>query len=171
MIETYRTEFRRYHGYVEAILDQVDQELLNRLPVKGGNSIAMLIRHLSGNLHSRFTQFLSTDGEKSWRDREGEFEPVTLSVETARALWEEAYTVLDDTLASLEASDLDRSITIRGQSLTVRAALLRSLAHLGYHVGQMTLMARVGCSDEWVFMTIPPGQTASYNKNPTKELG
>lgn len=171
MIEEYRAEFRRYNGFVESILDQVDDELLNRQPVAGGNSIAMLIRHLNGNLHSRFTDFLSTDGEKAWRNREDEFAPVILSITEARTLWKQGFRILDDALSSLVSTDLDRDVSIRGQTLSVRAALLRSLAHLSYHVGQMVIMARTGTSDAWVFMTIPPGQTAAYNQNPTRERG
>jgi len=171
MIEEYRAEFRRYNGFVESILDQVDDELLNRQPVEGGNSIAMLIRHLNGNLHSRFTDFLSTDGEKAWRNREDEFAPVILSKTEARTLWKQGFRILDDALSSLVSTDLDRDVSIRGQTLSVRAALLRSLAHLSYHVGQMVIMARTGTSEAWVFMTIPPGQTAAYNQNPTRERG
>lgn len=171
MTDAYRSEFRRYHGYVLNILDQVDEDVLNRIPVEGGNSIAMLVRHLHGNLLSRFTDFLTTDGEKSWRMREAEFEGVELSMDEARNLWAEAWAVLDAALESLEASDLDKDITIRGQALSVRGALLRSLAHISYHVGQMVVMARMGKADSWDFMTIPPGQTAAYNQNPTKERG
>ena len=171
MIAAYHSEFRRYYGYVVSILDQVDEEVLNRIPVEGGNSIAMLVRHLHGNLHSRFTDFLTSDGEKEWRNRENEFARVTLSVDEARLLWDEAWAVLEGALSSLDDQDLERDISIRGQSLTVRAALLRSLAHISYHAGQMVVMGRLGKADSWDFLTIAPGQTAAYNQNPTKERG
>ena len=171
MIATYRSEFQRYSQYILDVLDQVDDDLLNRLPVEGGNSIGMLVRHLHGNLKSRFTDFLTSDGEKPWREREDEFARVALTVEEARRLWEEGWAVLDRVLGSLQPDDLEREVTIRGQALSVRAALLRSLAHISYHVGQMVVMARMGKADHWSFMSIPPGQTAAYNKNPTKERG
>lgn len=171
MTDTYRSEFRRYHGYILNILDQVDEVVLNRIPVEGGNSIGMLVRHLHGNLLSRFTDFLTSDGEKEWREREDEFARVKLSKDEALALWMEAWAVLDGALQSLSHVDLDREITIRRQPLSVRAALLRSLAHIGYHVGQMVVVARMAKEDTWEFMTIPPGQTTAYNQNPTKEKG
>ncbi len=171
MIDTYHAEFRRYAGYITSILGQMDDDVLNRIPVEGGNSIGMLVRHLHGNLLSRFTDFLTSDGEKEWRDREGEFAIAHLSIVEAEALWNEAWSILEGAISSLSDADLDRMITIRQQPLTVRAALLRSLAHLSYHVGQMVVMARMGKAETWEFMTIPPGQTAAYNKNPTKERG
>lgn len=171
MIETYRSEFRRYHNYILGVLDQVDDDLLNRVPVEGGNSIGMLVRHLHGNLRSRFTDLLTTDGEKPWREREGEFAYVDLDVDEARRLWEEAWSVLDQALDGLTPADLEREVSIRGQALTVRAALLRSLAHISYHVGQMVVMGRAGKGASWTFMSIPPGQTAAYNQNPTRERG
>lgn len=171
MIATYRSEFSRYNTYLKGVLDQVTQETLNQLPVEGGNSIAMLVRHLHGNIRSRFTDFLDSDGEKPWREREDEFARVDLTVDEAQRLWSEAWSILDGALAGLNDEDMDRQVTIRGQALTVRAALLRSLAHISYHVGQMVVMARAGMADSWSFMSIPPGGTAAYNANPTKERG
>jgi len=171
MIATFRSEFTRYNSYLIGVLDQIDDEILNRLPVEGGNSIAMLVRHLHGNILSRFTDFLDSDGEKSWRERENEFARVAIDEPEARRLWAEAWDLLDETLAGLKDEDLDREVAIRGQVLSVRAALLRSLAHISYHVGQMVVMARAGMADSWSFMSIPPGGTAAYNQNPTKERG
>jgi uncharacterized damage-inducible protein DinB len=171
MIATFRSEFARCNTYLNGVLDQIDDDTLNRLPVEGGNSIAMLVRHLYGNIRSRFTDFLDSDGEKSWRERENEFARVAIDEPEARRLWAEAWDLLDETLASLKDEDLDREVVIRGQVLTVRAALLRSLAHISYHVGQMVVMARAGVADSWSFMSIPLGGTAAYNQNPTKERG
>ncbi len=171
MIATFRSEFARCNTYLNGVLDQIDDDTLNRLPVEGGNSIAMLVRHLYGNIRSRFTDFLDSDGEKSWRERENEFARVAIDEPEARRLWAEAWDLLDETLASLKHEDLDREVVIRGQVLTVRAALLRSLAHISYHVGQMVVMARAGVADSWSFMSIPLGGTAAYNQNPTKERG
>jgi len=171
MIATFRSEFARYNTYLNGVLDQIDDDTLNRLPVEGGNSIAMLVRHLHGNIRSRFTDFLNSDGEKPWREREDEFVHVDVTVDQARKLWDQAWELLDTTLSSLEDEDLEREVIIRGQALSVRAALLRSLAHISYHVGQMVVMARAGLGESWSFMSIPPGGTAEYNQNPTRERG
>jgi len=171
MIAAFHDEFRRYHTYLTGIIGQIDEATLNRIPVEGGNSIAMLIRHLHGNIRSRFTDFLTTDGEKPWRERENEFAQVGLTVSEATDLWRESWNLLDDLFGHLSDDDLERTVSIRGQSLTVRAALLRSLAHISYHVGQMVVVARVGMAGDWDFLSIPPGGTASYNQNPTKERG
>lgn len=169
MVQAYLQEFRRYDGYIRNVLGQVDESGLNRIPVEGGNSIGMIVNHLHGNLHSRFTDFLTTDGEKAWRDREGEFAQIGFTPNEALRHWDEAWTVLEQTLESLTDAHLVETVRIRGQALSVREALLRSLAHLGYHAGQMVLLARMARSSDWEWITIPPGGTAAYNRNPTKE--
>ena len=169
MIEPFATEFQRYRVIAEKSLAQVSDEALNHVPTSDGNSLAMLVRHLSGNLLSRFTDFLTTDGEKPWRHRDAEFEERTYSREEVNQMWEEGWAVLEQTLQDLSEEDLARSVQIRGQALTVHAALARSLAHLSYHVGQMVLLARMEQQQAWEWITIPKGQSAQYNANPTKE--
>lgn len=149
----------------------MDDELINWLPTEGGNSIGMLIRHLHGNILSRFTDFLSSDGEKSWRDREGEFERRSVTVPTALGLWDEAWTLLEATLQSLQSSDLKRKVTIRGVPFTVEEALLRALGHVSYHSGQLVLLGRTARKADWEWISIPPGGTAAYNAMPDKEKG
>ena len=169
MIEPFATEFRRYRATAEEALAQVPDEALNRVPLPDGNSLAMLVRHLSGNLTSRFTDFLTSDGEKPWRNREGEFEERSYTREEVEKRWQEGWSVLAQVLEQLSKEDLDRTVRIRGQELTVHAALARSLAHLSYHVGQMVLLARMEQAHHWEWISIPKGESERYNQNPTKE--
>ena len=127
MIEPFATEFQRYRVIAEKSLAQVSDEALNQVPVPDGNSLAMLVRHLSGNFLSRFTDFLTTDGEKSWRHRDAEFEERSYSREEVDEMWEQGWAVLEQALSNLGKEDLASTVHIRGQALTVHAALARSL--------------------------------------------
>lgn len=171
MPEPYTTEFQRYKATAEKALAQVSDAVLNHVPVPDGNSLAMLVRHLSGNFRSRFTDFLTTDGEKPWRNRDEEFAERTYTRAEVEQLWQEGWAVLEQTLESLTEADLSRTVHIRGQALRVDAALARSLAHLAYHVGQMVLLARMAQGEDWQWISIAKGQSAQYNQNPTKERG
>ena len=171
MLESNLVEFRRYDAFIMKALSQINEQELNQLPVEDGNSIAMLIRHLSGNITSRFTDFLTTDGEKEWRHRDCEFEVRSYTHEEVVEMWRGAWTLLESTLTSLSDADLESIVTIRGKELTVRSALLRSLAHFSYHVGQVVLLARIDRAKEWDWITIPRGSSNAYNINPTMEKG
>jgi len=162
-------EYLRYKKLGEASMAQLADEELSRPGPGGGNSIAIIVAHLAGNLRSRFTDFLTADGEKPWRDREGEFASRTLPRAELIALWDEGWRVLLETLAALTDADLPRTVTIRGQGLTVHAALHRSLAHAGYHVGQIVYLAKGFRGPAWRSLSIPPGGSAAYNRNPTHE--
>jgi hypothetical protein len=168
-MEPYLTEFRRYKSIAEKALSQTSDEALNRIPTQDGNSIAMLVRHLSGNLKSRFTDFLTSDGEKLWRHRDQEFEERAYSREEVNRLWQEGWQVLESTFTSLDSSDREREVTIRGQVLSVEEALARSLAHFSYHVGQIVLLSRMDQGGNWDWISIPKGKSQEYNQNPTKE--
>ena len=161
-------EYRRYKALAEGSIEQLSADQL--LEGDGAtNAVAVIAWHVSGNLESRFTDFLSTDGEKPWRDRESEFDPRTESPEDIRAKWEQGWKVLFETLDGLDDEDLERTIAIRGVELRVDEALLRSLGHTSYHVGQIVQSARRLVGDDWRFLSIPPGGTAAYNANPTRE--
>jgi hypothetical protein len=169
IVASIRAEYLRYKALAEAALSQLsDSELLVSGP-GGGNSIAVICWHLAGNLRSRFTDFLTTDGEKPWRQREEEFQARTVTRAELLAHWELGWSVLMDTLGSLTDADLARSVTIRSESLLVSEALHRSLAHAGYHVGQIVYVARGLRGESWRFLSIPPGQSAQYNAQPTLE--
>jgi len=169
MIKTFLDEFNRYKLIGRKAIEQASDEGLNEVIGPDGNSIAMLVRHISGNLRSRFTDFLTTDGEKSWRDRDGEFETRPYSRTEIDEMWAAGWQVVESEVGRLVDADLDRDVVIRGQSLAVHEALARSVAHVAYHTGQIVLLARMLASAEWKWISIPKGASAEYNRNPTLE--
>ena len=169
MLKDFVDEFLRYKLSGQKAIDQVSDDGLNEIVGQDLNSMAMIIRHISGNLLSRFTNFLTSDGEKSWRDREAEFESREYARTEIFDHWERGWQCLENALATLTEADLEKNITIRGQALTVNQALLRSLAHVANHVGQIILLAKIHTKDEWKAITIPKGKSAEYNQNPSME--
>jgi uncharacterized damage-inducible protein DinB len=163
LIADFRAEYARYRQLAEKALTQVPDAELNRVLAPEGNSIAMLVRHMSGNFVSRFTNFLTEDGEKPNRDRDREFDERPYSRTEVNALWAKGFAVLDDALAALGDGDLERTVTIRQQPMTVHAALSRSLAHLAYHVGQIVLLARIHAAQPWESLSIPRNRSQQYN--------
>ncbi len=161
-------EFQRYRALAEGALAQLsDQELVASPDF--GNSAAIICWHVAGNLRSRFTEFLTTDGEKPWRNREDEFQARAVTQAELLQHWNAGWAVLLQTLETLDDSHLERQVTIRGQPLRVAEALLRSLAHVSYHVGQVVHIARAQRGVSWRFLSIPPGQSAVYNAAPRNE--
>lgn len=148
---------------------QLDESELSRPPATGSNAIAVIVWHLSGNLSSRFTDFLTADGEKPWRKRDEEFQQRTISRQELLKKWEEGWGVLFGALADLNDAHLTQTVTIRGQSLQVHDALHRSLAHASYHAGQIVYIAKSFRGQGWSFLTIPPGGSEAYNRNPAFE--
>lgn len=169
MIRDFSDEYLRYRIIAEKAMEQVPEEKFNVIPAPEANSIAMIVRHLSGNLVSRFTDFLTSDGEKPWRDRDAEFVTQSYSRDEMMKMWADGWAALDNTLAQLTDEDLGRTVIVRGQGLTVHEALCRSLAHLASHVGQIVLLARMLASQEWKWISIPKNQSQTYNLNPTFE--
>jgi uncharacterized damage-inducible protein DinB len=169
MIQDFRDEYARYRTIGEKALAQVPDEALNEILAPDGNSIAMLVRHLSGNLRSRFTDFLESDGEKPWRERDEEFRDRTYSRSEVDALWADGWGVLERALGALADEQFSRTVTIRGQPLTVHQALCRSVTHTAYHVGQLVLLARVYAAGDWKWISIPKHRSQEYNRNPTME--
>ena len=166
LIADFRSEYTRYRQIAEKAMRQMPDAQLNRVPAPDANSAAMIVRHMSGNFVSRFTNFLTEDGEKPNRDRDAEFDERTYTREEMEELWAKGFAVLEDALAPLGDADLQRTVTIRNQPMTVHAALARSLAHLSYHVGQIVLLARIYASGPWESLSIPKGQSKSYNAAP-----
>ena len=169
MIKDFIDEYQRYRVIGERALEQISEEGLNKILVKDGNSPAMLVRHISGNFISRFTDFLTTDGEKPWRDRDQEFADRAYSRDEVETMWLSGWKIVEDTLSSLTDAELSHTVTIRGIELSVHAALSRSLAHVAYHVGQLVLMARDSAEAEWNWISIPKGESQQYNAAPDKE--
>jgi uncharacterized damage-inducible protein DinB len=162
-------EYDRYRQLGEKAMSQVSDEGLNRVVAADGNSIAMIVRHVHGNLVSRFTDFLISDGEKPSRDRDGEFAEIAYSRDAVDAAWKHAFEVVFTEMDRVREADLMRTISIRGVELTVHEALCRSVAHTSYHVGQIVLLARIVATNEWESLSIPRGQSKQYNLNPTRE--
>jgi len=162
-------EYRRYKALAEAALEQVPEAALSQPGPSGGNSLATICWHVSGNLQSRFTDFLTSDGEKPWRQREEEFAARTVTRPQLMAKWGQGWDALLSTLATLTDADLSKSVTIRGVALSVHEALHRSLAHTCYHVGQIVYVAHAIRGRDWRYLSIPPGQSDAYNANPTAE--
>ncbi|HVU64470.1 MAG TPA: DUF1572 family protein [Phycisphaerales bacterium] len=146
---------------------QVSDDDLRRAPDENTNSIAVIIKHVSGNLVSRFTDFLTTDGEKPWRDRDAEFvdsfAPGAAGRAEILAAWENGWNVLFSTLGAMQHDHLEWQVFIRGETFTVPAALARSLAHTSYHVGQIVLTARLLVRNNWQTITIPRGHSQAFN--------
>jgi len=162
LIASIETEYRRYKALAEGAINQVADPALAEA-AGTDNSIATIVWHISGNLKSRFTDFVTSDGEKPWRDRDSEFLARHVTRAELLATWEEGWRVLLAVLADLADADLQRTVTIRARSLTVAEALHRSLAHASYHVGQIVYVAKALRGADWQSLSIPPGQSARYN--------
>ena len=162
-------EYRRYKMLGEQAIGQLTEPQLSETPGSVGNSVATLVWHISGNLASRFTGFLHSDGEKPWRDRDAEFVARSVSREQLLEKWESGWTILLESLAALDDEALHAVVTIRGVPLSVHDALHRSLAHTSYHVGQVVFLAKAIRGGEWRYLTIPPGGSAAYNAKPFAE--
>ena len=155
--------FREYKELGEKTFAQLSEAEMHRAPNDSSNSIAVIIRHLHGNMVSRWTNFLTEDGEKPSRQRDAEFEEGPASKEALLQLWEEGWGVLLHSIGSLEAANLEQTITIRSAPLTVVDAILRQLAHYSYHVGQIVYLGRWMREQEWQSLSIPKGGSQAFN--------
>lgn len=155
MLKDYIKEFAKYQQLGSQTLAQLSEGALNFVPAAQANSIAMIVRHLHGNLISRFTDILTVDGEKEWRDRTAEFAEVSYTRAEVEAYWTAAWAQLEMTLTGLGEDDLSKSVTIKGHTMTADAAICRALAHVAYHVGQIVLLGRMAKTDEWAYLSTP----------------
>lgn len=163
-LESAIKRFKEYKALGDKTLAQLSEEQMHWSPNEASNSIAQIIQHLHGNMLSRWTNFLTEDGEKPWRNRDQEFERRTLSKEALLQLWEEGWHQVLDTLASLKAEHLTQNITIRTQPLIVVDAVNRQLAHYSYHVGQLVFLAKWLLGTNWQSLSIPKGGSAEFNQ-------
>jgi len=169
-MEYFVGEYKRYRDYLDGALPQLsDKEFFEKIGPTS-NSVAIIMKHISGNLKSRFTDFLASDGEKPWRNRESEFDVTGLTRDDLMTSWNEAWQVLEDNVFGLKSEDGPKIVTVRGVELTVNDALCRSLAHFSSHVGEIVFVAKYFKGDDWTYLSIPPGQSDSYLKNPTREI-
>lgn len=164
LLDTIRFEFARMKKLCDAAIAQLNDEELHVMPGKDANSVALIMQHLAGNMISRWTDFLTSDGEKSWRNRDAEFEEAGLDRAQLLARWEEGWKVFTDTLNALSENDLAKTVTIRGEGLTAQQALLRQVSHYSYHTGQLVYVARLHCGDRWKSLSIPKGQSKAFNQ-------
>lgn len=160
-------EFARLKSLGDGAMAQLSEEQFFAIPAPGDNSVAIIVKHVAGNLISRWTDFLTSDGEKPGRDRDMEFR---ISVSDTRAdllqLWSRGWTTLFDTVGPLRESDMARVVTIRGEPLTVLQAVNRQLTHYAYHIGQIVYLAKHLRGAEWRSLSIPPGRSEDFNRKP-----
>ena len=164
VISTAASVFRANKGWADKAIVQLPDDKLHVPLDANTNSIAVIMKHVAGNLRSRWTDFLTTDGEKPWRNRDDEFVDSFTSRDEVIEYWERGWTCLFTTLDELTPADLSKTVTIRGEPHTVPLAIHRSLAHCGYHVGQIIMIARIHAGDRWDTITIPRGGSANYNQ-------
>lgn len=155
--------FRNYKNLAEKAMKQVSDEEFFKLIDSESNSIALIVKHVGGNLRSRWTDFLTTDGEKSDRNRDSEFEMQNDTRESLTELWETGWNALFNSLESLNPDDLGKIIQIRSEDFTVTKAISRSITHTAYHVGQITFLAKHLRSNEWKTLSVPKNKSAEFN--------
>ena len=155
-------QFAYYKGLGERTIAQLTDADLFWQTNPECNSIAMIVQHMHGNMLSRWTDFLTTDGEKEWRKRDAEFEPAIITREALINIWNEGWACLFNTLNSLNESDWNTTVYIRSEPHSVVDAINRQLAHLPYHVGQIVLIAKQ-CASDWKSLTIPKGNSQAFN--------
>lgn len=158
------TCFQSNKTWGDKAIAQLPDEKLHIALDPNTNSVAVIMKHVAGNLLSRWTDFLTTDGEKPWRNRDDEFVDSFSNRDELIAFWNSGWQRVFDTLSSLTADDLQKIVTIRGESHSVPLAIQRSLAHSGYHVGQIILIARILAGDQWATITIPRGGSTKFNQ-------
>ena len=166
MLASARRILRQYQQMGATTLNRLTDEQLNWRPHADANSVAHIVRHLEGNMRSRWTDFLTTDGEKPDRDRDQEFaDDLYLTVAQARELWERGWACVWQALDPLTDDDLPRTVLIRAEPHTVQDAILRQLAHYPYHVGQMILLAKqFAAAGEWESLSIPKNRSTEFNR-------
>lgn len=154
-LNSIRSRFQMYRELAEKTFEQLSDEDFYYRPDPESNNIAILIQHMAGNLRSRFTDFLHSDGEKPWRNRDKEFEDQHLDRNQLMHLWQQGWSCLYDALEVLSEQDLTRHVTIRHEQISVIDALNRQLAHHAYHVGQIVYLGKMIRKNRWKSLSIP----------------
>jgi hypothetical protein len=156
--------FRQYKELAERAIEQTTDERLFATLDHESNSIAIIVKHLAGNMRSRWTDFLTTDGEKPDRSRDVEFTDPPPTRRDLLEAWEDGWKRLFETLESLSEEDLKRTITIRGEAHSVMQAVNRQVAHYGLHVGQIILLAKHFTGKDWRSVSVPRGRSVEFNR-------
>ncbi|HEX5653347.1 MAG TPA: DUF1572 family protein [Chitinophagaceae bacterium] len=167
--------FRYYKDLGDKTLSQLSETDLHFRPNETSNSIAIIVQHMTGNMLSRWTNFLTEDGEKEWRQRDEEFEIHAFTKQALIELWEKGWNCLFEALESLSDEDLLKNVFIRQEALTVIDAINRQLAHYPYHIGQLVYIGKLLKDEQWKNLSIPKGQSVQYNtgqdiKDPAKKF-
>jgi len=155
---------RYYKKLAERAMEQVSDDQLFATLDEEMNSIAVIVKHMTGNMQSRWTDFLTSDGEKPGRDRDAEFSNPPATREALLQLWEDGWRCVLGTLESLSDADLSRTIAIRGEQHSVMQAINRQVAHYPYHCGQIVFLAKHFCAGHWRVLSVPLGQSAEFNR-------
>ena len=158
-------QFRYYKELGDKTIEQVSEEDLFWKPNKESNNIAIIIKHLSGNMLSRWTDFLTTDGEKEWRNRDFEFSNDINNKNDLLQEWEKGWNCLFDSLRKLTINDLNKEIYIRNMGHSVIEAINRQLCHYAYHIGQIVFIGKSAKTQDWNSLSIPKGNSKTYNEN------
>jgi len=156
--------FTNYKSLADKAMEQLEDEQLFWQPNAESNSIAIIAKHMWGNMLSRWTNFLTEDGEKEWRQRDAEFENDWKTRVELISKWEEGWQVLFEALNSITDANLDRTVYIRGEAHTVLDAITRQIAHYASHVGQIIYIAKMVKNDAWKSLSIPRNQSKEFNK-------
>jgi hypothetical protein len=167
-IQQYRDDalasFRNYKKLAERAMEQVSDEEFFSLIDDEANSIALIVKHIAGNLRSRWTDFLTTDGEKADRNRDAEFEVIEDTRNALIDAWENGWQSLFNAIEPLTPADFSKTVTIRGEAHTIVEAINRQLTHYAYHIGQIVLLAKHFKSVDWKTLSVPKNRSAEFNK-------
>ena len=157
--------FQLYKKQAEGAIAQLDEKQLFIAPTPESNSVAVIMKHLWGNMLSRWTDFLTSDGEKEWRDRDAEFEATDIKTKAElMKKWEEGWACMFNALNPLKPGDLGKTVYIRGEEYTVLKAMQRQLAHYASHIGQIVYVAKMLKNKDWKSLSIPKGQSKAFNQ-------
>lgn len=169
VIDAWSGAFAAQRSLMEAAVAQLSDEQLHEPVAPGANPVAVILLHIAGSMRSRFTDWLTSDGEKPWRNRESEFDPGAaraLSREEILSRWASAWAILFSAVDGLEEADLSRTVVIRGEAHSVPQTIERQVSHYGYHAGQIVLISRIiveRSGGAWRHLSIPPGQSDRFN--------
>ena len=168
-LDSVKKRFQDYKTLGEKAMAQLKEEDLFKSPNEDSNSIAVIVQHLWGNMMSRWTNFLTEDGEKPWRERDAEFENVVKTKDELMKKWEEGWKCMFDTLDSLKPDQLMNTVYIRSEAHTAMDAINRQLAHYPYHVGQMVYVAKMLKGGGFQSLSIPKGKSKEFNSGMMKK--
>ena len=162
-IKNTRAIFLNYKTLGEKAIKQVEEKRLFWAFNNDSNSLAIIVQHMSGNMLSRFTAFFDEDGEKSWRNRDLEFEPMLTTKKEVLDQWEKGWNCFLDVINSLKEEDLEKTVLIRNESHSVMEAINRQLAHYSYHIGQIVFLSKMVAAVDWKSLSIPKNKSQDFN--------